>query len=296
MEEPPNPPRVTALIVSYNNAAALRRSIQALERSAGREALEILVVDNGSQDECPRLDAVFPGVVFLRLPRNFGKTKALNIGMRTAAAELIFFLEPEVEVQPETVSALADKLDADSEAAAVCPLVTDQDGAVPPQVFRLPAAQALYGIWKGSDEFEAQEIDLAAARQVVEYAPFQALLVRKYFLKGLNYLDGRYGESGADLELAFQIRRAGRKILILPGVKAVRSASPAVVPSAAARSLVSADLCAGYAGFLSKHYGFASGLWFRIRAALSALLAFRFASFIALLSGQKIDGSQSIAL
>src|SRR5258708_1266842 len=136
MEEQPNPPRVTALIVSYNNTAALRRSIQALERSAGREALEILVVDNGSQDECPRLDAVFPGVVFLRLPRNFGKTKALNIGMRTAAAELILFLEPEVEVRPETVSALADKLDADNEAAAVCPLITDQDGAVPPQAFR----------------------------------------------------------------------------------------------------------------------------------------------------------------
>src|SRR5208282_4332492 len=58
--EEPSGPRVTAILISYNRAAALRRALQALERSRDRERLEILVVDNGSQDESPQLDIDFP--------------------------------------------------------------------------------------------------------------------------------------------------------------------------------------------------------------------------------------------
>src|SRR5271165_2677014 len=98
-EETKTQPRVTALIVSYYNADALRQCLTALEKSKDREALEIIVVDKGSRDGSATIDSEFPHITVLRLPRNFGNAKALNIGMRTAAAELIFFLLAEVEVQ-----------------------------------------------------------------------------------------------------------------------------------------------------------------------------------------------------
>src|SRR5690348_16101917 len=75
-------PRVTALVVSYFNIDALRRCIAALEKSKDREALEIIVVDKGSQDGSAMIDTEFPHITVLRLPRNFGNAKALNIGMR----------------------------------------------------------------------------------------------------------------------------------------------------------------------------------------------------------------------
>src|SRR5579884_2662932 len=119
-------PRVTALVVSYYNVEALRRCITALEKSKDREALEIIVVDKGSQDGSANIDSEFPNITVLRLPRNFGNTKALNIGMRTAAAELVFFLVPEVEVSPKAVVRLANRLNDDSDAVAVCPVLHDQ--------------------------------------------------------------------------------------------------------------------------------------------------------------------------
>src|SRR5271166_3531467 len=79
--EEPVGPRVTAVLISYNRAEALRRAIQALERSRDRDRLEILVVDNGSQDESPRLDIDYPEITLLRLPHHFGATKAMNIGV-----------------------------------------------------------------------------------------------------------------------------------------------------------------------------------------------------------------------
>ena len=296
MEEQPTPPRVTALLVSHNNATALRRAIQALEQSTARETLEILVVDTGSWDECPTLDAEFPNVVFMRLSKYFGKTKALNIGMRTAKAELIFFLAPEVEVRPDTVSLLAGKLEAAAEAVGVCPLLLDGEGNAPPQAFRLPATTDLLSIWRENTEFPRVDIDPNAERQTVELVPFQAMLVRKYFVKGLNYLDDRYGEAGADLELAFQIRRAGKKILFFPAVHATWVPTIAEVPTPAARSLLSTDRGSAYASFVGKHRGLLAGLWFRVQAAFSALAALRFGVFAGVLSGQKVDGSQTTEL
>ena len=87
--------------------------------------MEVLVVDNGSSDESPRLDAEFPNTTFLRLPKNFGRTKAFNIGVRTAVGDLVLFLSPEVEVTPDAIPLLASCLEADAGAVAVCPFLTD---------------------------------------------------------------------------------------------------------------------------------------------------------------------------
>jgi GT2 family glycosyltransferase len=102
LEEIEVPPaiRVTALIFSYDSAPALRRCLAALEGSNDRASIEILVVDCGSHDESAQLDSEFASITMLRLPRYFGRTKALNIGTRTAAGEYLFFMTPEVEVLP----------------------------------------------------------------------------------------------------------------------------------------------------------------------------------------------------
>ena len=45
------------------------------------------------------------------------------------------------------------------------------------------------------------------------------LMVRKLFLRGMNYFDERYGEYWSDLELCWQLRNAGKSILVLPQVR-----------------------------------------------------------------------------
>jgi len=44
--------------------------------------MEVLVVDSGSFDRTPEVVADFPQTILLKLPRNFGFTRALNIAMR----------------------------------------------------------------------------------------------------------------------------------------------------------------------------------------------------------------------
>src|SRR5579862_2988880 len=272
--------KVTALVFSYDSAPALRRCLAALEASNDRQSIVILVVDCGSHDESAQLDSEFSNVTMLRLPRYFGRTKALNIGTRTSAGEYLLFMTPEVEVLPTTIPSLVARLEAEPETVAVCPLLMDTRTEPAAQFFRLPTPAT------GLD-LTPVSIDKSAQAVPVEYATFQAFLVRKFFVKGLNYLDERYGDSWSDAELCYQIRRVARKTEALPQVTALYTPSSPYAESA--RTILAADRVHGAAVFFGKHYGLASGLIFRTKAILGALFTFRLPLFAALVSGAKID-------
>ena len=279
--------KVTALVFSYDSAPALRRCLAALEGSNDRASIEILVVDCGSHDESAQLDSEFSNVTMLRLPRYFGRTKALNIGTRTASGEYLLFMTPEVEVLPTTIPALLAHLESDPETVAVCPVLVDTRTQPAQQFFRLPTPST------GLD-LTPVSVDKTVEVFPVEYATFQAFLVRKFFVKGLNYLDERYGDSWSDAELCYQIRRVSRKTSALPQVTALFT--PGSPYAESARTILAADRVHGAAVFFGKHYGFASGLLFRIKSIFAALFTFRIPLFAALISGTKIDGSQSVIL
>jgi glycosyltransferase involved in cell wall biosynthesis len=286
--EEPSGPRVSVVLVSFNQAPALRRALEALERSQDRERLEIVVVDCGSQDESPRLDAEYPAVQILRLPQHFGATRAMNIAMRTAKAELVLFLSPNVEVAPDTVARLAARLSdseaEDANAAAVCPLLCEPSGSPVSRVYRIPSAEELAG-----GALEPVSIDVTQEPVTVEYAGREALLARKQFIRGMNYFDERFGEYWADLDLAMQIRRAGKKIRVYPSIRATLHPGPDPLQGDA---VAEADRILGAAALVGKYEGSSAGFRFRLKAILKAIARFDLRGVRLLVSGEKI-GSQA---
>lgn len=301
-EAVPPPPRVSVVVVSYNSAGALRRCLQALDQSQARDRLEVIVVDRGSRDESPGLDTEFPGADFLRLPKNFGLTKSRNIGARSAKAEYILFLQPEIEVRPDTVDLLAGALDADPDAWAACPLTETPAGAPDLQVYRLPSRAGLDRAWKTGLLPEAA-VDPAAGGDIgVDCASGSALMIRTHHLKSMNWFDERYGEYWSDVEACYQIRRASKKILLVTAARAVRHDDVWTPGDSAAKGQLSGDCALGAAAWTGKHEGFVPGLLHRIGITLSAIglmlaglsdFGFHFARVKALLTSQKVDGSQT---
>jgi len=275
----PVPPQVSVLIYSRNSEAALRRCLSALEASKGRERFEVLVMDNGSRDGSQQIDAEFPGCTVLRMPRNFGWTRAMNIGMRTAVGEFVFFLDPTVELENGAIPALAAALSAQPEATAVAPFLRDEAGAPAPSIRVLP---------KPGNVWPEPAAPPAVSEQVaVEFPNSAALLVRKGFIQGMNYIDQRYGHAFADAEICYQIRRAGKKILFVPSAVGVWRSTESL-----SHDTYEADRVAGAATFLGKHFGFFAGFSFRLGAILRSFLSLRIGLAASMLSGQKIDGTQ----
>ncbi|MBI2679728.1 MAG: glycosyltransferase [Candidatus Solibacter usitatus] len=268
--------RITALVIAHNRPELLRKCLLALEQSAQREQLEILVVDNGSTGGSSELRDEFPGVRFTPLPRNFGLTKALNIGVRSSAGEFILLLHDDVEVSPATAAGLASILEAQGDVGAVCPRLTHPDGSGAPQVARLPVP--------GDHDVEWRAAFPGSDAHAVEYARGAAIMVRSFFLRAMRQIDERYGQFGSDAELCRQVQRAAKQVQVAGSLTAIDHGTPTT------NALRRADFELGLAAYLGKHYGFAAGLKARAGSMLRALRSFSLLRYV--WGGQKIDGTQ----
>ena len=261
-------------VVSHNRADRLRPCLGSLERSEGRERLQLIVVENGSRDTSVQVVEEFPDVQLIRLPKNFGLTKAMNLGWRAADAEYVLFLHEDTEVEPGAVMRLADALDADAAAAAVCPLLVDEEGNPAPQLGSLPPD----GEWRAAEP--------AAQPAAVEYPRGAALMVRVFNIKAVRQIDEHYGQFGGDADLAAQILRAGKKILLIPDAR-VRHFG-----GRPPEAVLQADYLLGCAVFAGKYLGFVAGLRARLAAVFAPLIRLQLGAVRYTLSGQKIDGTQ----
>lgn len=291
--ELPQVPKVSILIVSWNCANALRRCLQSIRDSKGFENIETLVVDAGSRDGSETIDAEFPWITPLRLPRNFGKTRARNIGLRTTTGEFILLLSPDAELAPETIERLSGHLQAHGDWVAVSASFRDPLGKPVKIAYRLPRASDLKAACEAGTTLPVVD---APPEGFAEAVLDHGLLVRKVFIKGMNYLEEkRFSEFWADLEMCYQIKNSGKKLVLAGDAPAtLHPPERSITLDGSAQALLAADRISGAAGYVDKHEGFLAGVGFRLGFAFSNLFNFRL--FIAVLLGERVDGTQGGAL
>jgi GT2 family glycosyltransferase len=266
---------VSIVVVSRNRVALLRRCLESLEKSQGRPTLQVIVVDNGSTDGSPQLEADFPNIRLFRLPKNFGLTKAMNIGWRAAEADYVLFLHDDTEVEPDAIERLAAVLDERADTAAVCPLLLDDGGRPAPQLAEFPP------------DGNYRPAEIAGPDPIaVTYPRGAALMLRAFVIKSIRQIDERYGQFGSDADLAAHIRTGSRKILLVPQARARHTGGGPWDP------LRRADFLQARSRFLSKYQGFFAGFFATISSVFGSLVSFRFGELRYLLGGQKIDGTQ----
>ena len=112
-------------------------------------------------------------------------------------------------------------------------------------------------------------------------------MMRVFLIKAIRQIDEHYGQFGSDADLAAQILKASKKILLVPTARACHEGRAGY--STAER----ADFLLSRAVFLEKYRGFGAGLRARMSAIFGSLFSFRLGEFRHTLSGQKIDGTQA---
>jgi N-acetylglucosaminyl-diphospho-decaprenol L-rhamnosyltransferase len=269
--EPEAPPKagISVVIVSRNRQELLRRSLEALG-----SAHQIIVVDNGSSDGAANLDDEFPAARFIRLPKNFGLTKALNVGIRSAEGDYLLFLHDDTCISGEAVSQLAKVLETNPDVGAVCPRFPGL-----PQGGKLPTGTHPYPQWHTVECPDFEDVECATGA---------AIMLRHQFIRAMLHIDERYGNYGSDIDLCAQVvRRASKKVRIACNVIALHDVL------GKEDSLLEADKVIGTAVFLGKYYGFAAGMKFRLANTAKSIISFRWGMAKYLLSNQKLDGTHA---
>ncbi len=104
--------KLAVILVHYHSPELARRACEALERDAaiGSVELETVLVDNGSRPEDLELLESLPA---RRVDPggNLGYAGGTNAGVRETSAELVVVMNPDVEVLPGCLRALAEALE-----------------------------------------------------------------------------------------------------------------------------------------------------------------------------------------
>jgi glycosyltransferase involved in cell wall biosynthesis len=93
---------LSVIVPVFNEARTIRVALQkVLRQPLGRWAKEIIVIDDGSEDESlHEVKRVGEGFTVIRHERNHGQGRALRTGMARAAGEIVVFHDADLEYEP----------------------------------------------------------------------------------------------------------------------------------------------------------------------------------------------------
>lgn len=116
-------PLVSIITVNYNQAKVTCALIESLNKITYPN-FEILVIDNASPTDDPSIiKARYPNIVFIQNPINYGFAAGNNFGLMGAKGEYVLLLNNDIEVPPDFMEPLVNKLMNDPSIGAVSPLI-----------------------------------------------------------------------------------------------------------------------------------------------------------------------------
>ncbi|HET6345600.1 MAG TPA: glycosyltransferase family 2 protein, partial [Myxococcota bacterium] len=234
-------PKISILVVSYNAREVLASCLASL----GGEA-EVIVVDNHSPDDSvSHVREHFPNVQLVALPDNRGFSAAVNEAARRATGDAFLLLNPDAEVPPRGLGAMARALVAHPDAWAVGFRQVDEGGrfqlAVGPQP-TLPGELLRKVIQRRLDagsHWMGRALDGLMRRSVkVPWVAGSSLLVWRHAFERVGGFDERYFLYFEDIDFCLRLRRAGGEVYYDPSVTVMhrRGVSAAKSPGLASRA------------------------------------------------------------
>ena len=119
---------LSIVVVTYNSASAIRRTLEALLGELA-EGDEVIVVDNASADGTPAVVAeLCPAATVLANPGNTGFAAAANQGAAAATRDVLVLLNPDAAPAPGWGAAIRSP--AGGPYAAWMALVSADDGRI----------------------------------------------------------------------------------------------------------------------------------------------------------------------
>ena len=119
---------ISVVIVAWNAKNYLELCLESLAAAPPRRSLEVLVVDNASTDGTSEMvETRFPWVKLIKSDENLGFAKGNNVAIRQCQGHYIALVNPDVQVLPGCLDALADFLDQNPKVGNVGPRVFNPD-------------------------------------------------------------------------------------------------------------------------------------------------------------------------
>jgi GT2 family glycosyltransferase len=230
---------ISASIVTYFSGPIINNCLEHLTRSTQR-SLEIIVFDNASEDNTQQELAHWRDKIrIIKSPENIGFGAGHNKALQDASGRYFLIQNPDVELPPGALDALAQHLDLHPECGSVSPLLKEDNCDF--QCF----AKSYPGHRYTGKTFKRLPGQIASLKGA-------CMLVRAEVFRAIGGFDPRYFLYAEDLDLSLEIRKNGYELHCLESlrVRHIGGFSERTYPP----SIVAAKKHLGLLLFYRKHY------------------------------------------
>jgi len=219
--------QLSICIVTFNTSEWLADCLDSIRENTQLESLEIIVVDNGSDDGVEELlMREYPHVRFISNDSNLGYTRPMNQGLQAARGQYLMQLNPDTKVLPGAFDQLVDYMEANPRVGICGPKVLNGDGSFQKQCRRgepRPIAMISYflrlsSLFPNSKLFGGYLLEYEDEDATIEVDALSGscMVIRREVVEEIGYLDEQFFAYQEDTDFCSRARQAGWKVSYFP--------------------------------------------------------------------------------
>ncbi|MGQ9643250.1 MAG: glycosyltransferase [Ignavibacterium sp.] len=214
---------LSIIIVNYNVKEFLKNLLHSIHKATQNLSIEIIVVDNASDDgSIEMIKEKFPDVILITNEKNLGFGKANNIGLKKARGKYILLINPDTLVAEDTFIKLIEFFEAHPEAGMAGCKILNPDGTLqlacrrsfPGPWTSFTKVTGLSNLFPKSKLFARYNLTYLDENQTYEVDAISGsfMMLRKEVYEKVGGFDEQFFMYGEDLDLCYRIQKAGYKI------------------------------------------------------------------------------------
>jgi GT2 family glycosyltransferase len=222
---------VSIVIVTYNSRSVVGRCLDSLREHTNHE---VIVVDNASTDgTADMIESDYRWVRTIRRGTNGGLSAAINDGVASATGTYIMQLNPDVRVESDVFTPLAQYLAEHADVGVVAPKVLNDDGSLQLSCRAFPGySTALFNRYSAltkllpgnrySRDYLMADFDHASERDV-DWVSGAALMFPRTIFDAIGGWDAGYFMFNEDVDFCRRVHDTGYRVVYDPAVAVYHS-------------------------------------------------------------------------
>lgn len=198
-------PTAVSVVVAARDAAMLLEPCLISLAAQTMDAVEVIVVDDGSRDETVAVARAHGALVLQS--HGAGASAARNLGIREASGRIVAFTDADCTVPPTWLAALVRAIDATGATGAGGP----QRNVFPADV---PGAEAFDAFFRLASVVSDYTRDGGGVREVTHNASCNSAYLRTALLDVGGFTEGLW--PGEDVDLDLRLRARGARLVFVP--------------------------------------------------------------------------------
>lgn len=221
-------PLVSAVVLNYRSPRDTVRCVQALRQQSIADALEIIVVDNHSEDESigyirGQLQST-PNVRIVEHPKNLGFGRGNNGAVRLARGDYLLILNPDNILPADALGSMVECLRSSPSVGMAGPALVHPDGTLRPSARAFPGVIDLLRKRMSPIAWRQQYDETMASYRKqdivdVDWIVGGCFLMRMDDYRSLQGFDDRFFLFFEDIDLCRRVWNMGKRVVFLPNIQ-----------------------------------------------------------------------------